>query len=70
MSMRHPIDKRDFPPVLEFLEMLNDAGSYFFGCKLSMDMMWLTQGDLAPYAQVIGARELMYLSEGARLLFV
>jgi peroxiredoxin family protein len=68
--MRREIDKLDFPPVDEFVQLVSDAGACIYGCKMSMDMMKLTKDDLVDDAQVLGAMEFMELSEGAQVLFV
>ena len=68
--MRKEIDKLDFPPVGEFLEMLTDAGAKFYGCKMSMDMMKLTKEDLIPGAEVLGAMEFLEVADGAQIIFV
>lgn len=68
--MRKEIDKLDFPPVGEFIEMLVDAGAYMYGCKMSMDMMKLTKEDLVDGAEVLGAMEFMEISEGSQIIFV
>lgn len=68
--MRKEIDKLDFPPVDEFIEMLVDAGTNLYGCKMSMDMMKLTKVDLVDGAEVLGAMEFMEISENAQVLFV
>ena len=68
--MRKEIDKLDFPPVDEFMEMLVDSGANVYGCKMSMDMMKLTREDLIDGAEVLGAMEFMEISEGAQVLFV
>lgn len=68
--LRREIDKLDFPPVPEFLEMVRDAGANLYGCKMSMDMMKLAADDLLEGAEVLGAMEFMELSEGAQVIFV
>lgn len=68
--MRREIDKLDFPPVDEFVEMILDAGACVYGCKMSMDMMGLSEEDLVPGAQVLGAMEFLDISEGAQVIFV
>ncbi len=68
--MRKEIDKLDFPPVGEFVELIQDAGANLYACKMSMDMMKLTEKDLVPGAKVLGAMEFIEMSEGAQLLFV
>ncbi|NIW49399.1 MAG: hypothetical protein GWN30_32925 [Gammaproteobacteria bacterium] len=68
--MRNEIKKLDFPPIPEFIEMLVDAGAKLYGCKMSMDMMDLTQEDLVEGAEVLGAMEFMELAEDAQVMFV
>jgi peroxiredoxin family protein len=68
--MRREIAKLDFPPVGEFIELLQDAGAHLYGCKMSMDMMKLTKADLVDGAEVLGAMEFMDLSEGGQIIFV
>ena len=68
--MRKEIAKLDFPPVGEFVQLVQDAGVNLFGCKMSMDMMKLTEKDLVDGAKVLGAMEFIEMSEGAQLLFV
>ena len=68
--MNREIEKLDFPPVPEFLEMVMDAGANVYGCKMSMDMMKLTKEDLVDGAVVLGAMEFMDLTENAQILFV
>ncbi|HEC22356.1 MAG TPA: hypothetical protein ENI95_05500 [Chloroflexi bacterium] len=68
--MKREIDKLDFPPVDEFIEMIADAGAHLYGCKMSMDMMGLTKEDLVEPAEVLGAMEFLEVAEGAQVLFV
>ena len=69
--MKKEIDKLDFPPVDEFLEMISDAGGKMYGCKMSMDMMKLTKDDLFDGVDsVVGAMEFMEMSENAQVLFI
>lgn len=68
--MRGEIKKLGFPRVPEFIKLLVDAGANVYGCKMSMDMMKLTQDDLVDGATVLGAMEFMDLTEGAQIVFV
>lgn len=68
--MNNEIAKLDFPPVGEFVHMLLDAGANMYACKMSVDMMKLTQNDLVEGVPILGAMEFMEISEGAQLLFV
>ncbi|HNT53864.1 MAG TPA: DsrE/DsrF/DrsH-like family protein [Anaerolineaceae bacterium] len=68
--MNKEIAKLDFPPVGEFVQMLQDAGAHIYGCKMSMDMMKLTDADLVEGAKTLGAMEFIELSEGGQIIFV
>ncbi|RMF76708.1 MAG: hypothetical protein D6737_19650 [Chloroflexi bacterium] len=68
--MKREIEKLDFPEIDEFIEMLSDAGANLYACKMSMDMMKLTDEDIIEEAEIIGAMEFMEMSEGAQLLFI
>ena len=68
--MRKEIDKLDFPPVGEFMEMIADTGAGIYACKMSMDMMKLTKEDLIEGAEVLGAMEFMEMTEGAQVMFI
>ena len=68
--MRKEIAKLDFPPVGEFVQLIQDAGANLYGCKMSMDMMKLTVNDLVDGAKVLGAMEFIEMSEGGQTLFV
>lgn len=68
--MRKEIDKLDFPPVGEFVQLVMDAGANVYGCKMSMDMMKLTEKDLVDGAKVLGAMEFIEMADGAQTLFV
>jgi peroxiredoxin family protein len=70
MMMRKEIDGLGFPEVPDFVRLVQDAGANFYGCKMSMDMMGLTEDDLVEGATVLGAMEFMELSEGAQIIFV
>ena len=68
--MRREIDKLDFPPVGEFVEMVMDSGARVYGCKMSMDMMKLTGEDLVDGAEVLGAMEFLEIADGAQVMFI
>jgi peroxiredoxin family protein len=68
--MRKEIDKLDFPPIGEFVEMIMDAGTCVYGCKMSMDMMKLTKDDLVDGAEVLGAMEFLEVADGAQVMFI
>ena len=69
--MKKEIEKLDFPPVDEFIEMIHDAGGKMYGCKMSMDMMKLSKDDLFDGVDnVVGAMEFMEMSDGAQVIFI
>ena len=68
--MKRDIEKLDFPPPREFMQVLMDSGAHIYGCKMSMDMMKLHKPDLIEGAEVLGAMEFMEISENAQLLFI
>jgi peroxiredoxin family protein len=68
--MRKEIDKLDFPPVGEFMQMIADTGAKIYACKMSMDMMKLTKEDLMDDAEILGAMEFMEITEGAQVMFI
>jgi len=68
--MEREIAKLDFPPIPEFVELIQDAGTNLYGCKMSMDMMQLTEEDLVDGASVLGAMEFLDLAEDAQVMFV
>lgn len=69
--MKREIEKLDFPPVDEFVEMIHDAGGKMYACKMSMDMTHLDEADLYEGVDaVVGAMEFMEMSEDAQLLFI
>ena len=68
--MNREIDKLDFPPVDEFVEILVDSGACVYGYKMSMDMMKLTKEDLVDGAEVLGAMEFLDIADGAQVMFI
>ena len=69
--MKKEIEKLDFPPVDEFIEMIHDAGGKMYGCRMAMDMMKLEKEDLCDEVdEVIGAMEFMEISESAQVIFI
>ncbi len=69
--MKKKIEGLDIPPIDEFIEMIHDAGVKLYGCRMSVDMMGLTEDDLVPQLEgVITAMDFMDISEGAQTIFV
>ena len=44
--MKKEMEKRDIPPVGEFIEILEASGAKLWACKLAMDMFHLKREDL------------------------
>ena len=69
--MKKEIEKLDFPPVGEFIEMIHDAGGKMYGCRMAMDMMKLEEEDMCDEIDdIIGAMEFMEMSDGAQIIFI
>ncbi len=73
--MKKEIEKLDFPPVSEFLEMISDAGGKLYGCKMSIDMFedffMMKEEDIFERVDaVVGATDFMEMSEGAQIIFI
>ncbi len=73
--MKKEIEKLDFPPVDEFLEMISDAGGKMYACKMSMDMFadfhMMSEDDMFERIDaVVGATDFMEMSEGAQIIFI
>ena len=69
--MRQQIQDLDVPPIPAFLDMIKDSGGHLWACRMSGDMMKLTQDDLYERIDgVIGATDFIELSAGAQTLFV
>jgi peroxiredoxin family protein len=69
--MKKEIDRIEFPPIDEFLEMIHDAGAELYACDASVRMMKLTMDDFVPQvSRIVGAMEFIELSEGAQTLFI
>jgi peroxiredoxin family protein len=69
--MKKEIEKLDFPPVGEFIEMIHDAGGKLYGCRMAMDMMKLEKEDMCEEIDdIIGAMEFMEMSDGAQIIFI
>ncbi len=67
---RREVDKLDFPPEDEFMEMIVDMGARGFGCQISMNMMDLTIEDFVDVAEVLCAMEMLKSANGAQVVFV
>ncbi len=69
--MKKEIAKLDMPPIHEFLEMVHDAGTEIYACRMSVDMMHLKKEDMIDEVdEIVGAMEFLEMTEGAQMLFV
>jgi peroxiredoxin family protein len=69
--MRKQIEGIDVPDVPEFLELITDAGGHLWACRMSADMMHVTEEDLYERVEgIISASDFIELSEGAQTIFV
>ncbi len=69
--MRKQMEALEVPPVPEFLKLIKDSGGHLWACRMSFDMMKLSEADLFEGVEgVIGATEFMEISEGAQTIFV
>ncbi|MCP4625201.1 MAG: hypothetical protein GY850_17010 [bacterium] len=69
--MKDKMEELDVPPVSEYIEMLVDAGAKLYGCKMSVDMMDLDEGDFVDGVEgVVTAGDFMDMTEGAQIVFI
>ena len=69
--MKKQIAEQDVPEVPEFLQLLVDSGAQLWACKMSVDMMGLTEDDLFDEVEaVINVSDFIELSDGAQIIFV
>jgi peroxiredoxin family protein len=69
--MKKQIEGIDIPDVPEFLEMITAAGGHLWACRMSADMMHLSEEDLHDEVEgIISATDFIELSAGAQIIFV
>ena len=69
--MKKQIEGIDVPGVPEFLEMITDAGGHLWACRMSADMMHLSEADLYERVEgIISASDFIEISEGAQTIFI
>lgn len=69
--MRGQIADLDVPTVPEMLDLIAAAGGHMWGCKMSADMMNLTQADLHDGVKdIISATDFIEISDGAQIVFI
>jgi len=69
--MRKQIAELGVPEVPEFLEQIVASGGHLWACRMSADMMHLTEADLYEEVEgVISAADFIEKTDGAQLLFI
>jgi len=69
--MRQQIADLDVPTVPEMLQQIVDLGGKLWACRMTFDMMKLTEADLFDgVGAVISATDFIELSEGAQIIFI
>jgi peroxiredoxin family protein len=69
--MRKQIAEIGVPEVPEFLEQIVASGGHLWACRMSADMMHLTEDDLYEAVDgIISAADFIEQTEGAQLLFI
>jgi peroxiredoxin family protein len=69
--LKHQIAELGVPEVPDFLDQIVAAGGHLWACRMSADMMKLTEDDLRDDIEaIISAAEFIELTDGAQLLFI
>jgi peroxiredoxin family protein len=70
-QMKKQIHDVGVPEVPEFLEQIVASGGHLWACRMSADMMHLTENDLYEDVEgIISAGDFVDKTEGAQLLFI
>ena len=70
-QMKKQIHDIGVPEVPEFLEQIVASGGHLWACRMSADMMHLTEDDLYDEVEgIISAGDFIEKTEGAQLLFI
>ncbi len=68
--LERKMDRLDFPPIPEFIEMIADTGAGLYGCKASVDLFELTREDLVDQVKdIITVGEFYELAAGGQIIF-
>lgn len=69
--MKKQIAETGVPEVPEFLEQIVASGGHLWACRMSADMMHLTENDLYEAVEgIISAADFIEKTDGAQLLFI
>jgi peroxiredoxin family protein len=70
-QMKKQIHDVGVPEVPEFMEQIVASGGHLWACRMSADMMHLTENDLYEDVEgIISAGDFIDKTEGAQLLFI
>lgn len=70
-AMKKQIAEVGVPEVPEFLEQIVASGGHLWACRMSADMMHLSEDDLYEEVEgIINAADFIEKTEGAQLLFI
>ena len=70
-QMRKQIAEIGVPEVPEFLDQIVASGGHLWACRMSADMMHLTEDDLYDAVEdIISASDFIEKTDGAQLLFI
>jgi peroxiredoxin family protein len=70
-QMKKQIAGVGVPEVPEFLEQIVASGGHLWACRMSADMMHLTEDDLYGGVEgIINAADFIEKTDGAQLLFI
>lgn len=68
--LERKMEKLDFPPIPEFLEMIADTGAGLYGCKASCDLFDLTRDDFIEQVKdIITVGEFYVMAAGGQIIF-
>jgi peroxiredoxin family protein len=64
------LEKLDFPPIAEFVELIADSGAGLYACKASVDMFGLAEADFVPHVSgIITVGEFYEKAAGGEIVF-
>ncbi|GIF02066.1 DsrE/DsrF/DrsH-like family protein [Paractinoplanes rishiriensis] len=70
-QMKKQIAEVGVPEVPEFLDQIVASGGHLWACRMSAEMMHLTEGDLYEGVEgIINAADFIEKTDGAQLLFI
>jgi peroxiredoxin family protein len=68
--MARKLEKLDFPPIGEFVELIADSGAGIYACKASVDMFGLAEAEFVPHVSgIITVGEFYAKATGGEIVF-